>query len=89
MISFLAILVITFIVFYSYRPEPDTVKVNGDGCLVLSYHRVLPSNAFISFLYQVILRFTDSNELELYSVTAQDFEEQIKFLIERGSFFKP
>ncbi|MFZ5968372.1 MAG: polysaccharide deacetylase family protein [Bacillota bacterium] len=56
------------------------IEINGKGCIVLCYHRVLPENRFTSFVYKLLKIFTNDNELKLYSVTGSDFEKQLKCL---------
>ena len=62
-------------------------ELRGDGCLVLSYHRVLPSNLPAKLSYSLLKHYTNDNELELYSVLGDEFEKQMEYLISKGVHF--
>jgi poly-beta-1,6-N-acetyl-D-glucosamine N-deacetylase len=58
-----------------------------NGCLVLNYHRVRPSNKVIKTLDKIYTSYKRNNEIQLYSVYVDEFEEQILFLKNRGFEF--
>ncbi|WP_040204098.1 polysaccharide deacetylase family protein [Neobacillus jeddahensis] len=58
-------------------------KLNTDGCLGLTYHRIRKDNLFnktIEFL-------TGTDELTMYNVYEDDFRNQIKMLKKKGAVF--
>lgn len=61
-----------------YRSDEE-VSFEGDGCLVISYHRIIPSNRIINILYGALVRYSDDNEITLYSITRHEFMDQLAF----------
>ncbi len=60
---------------------------SNNGCLVLSYHRVLPKNWLINIWSHWIEFYTDSSELTKFSVSGSDFRYQIDYLQRQGVRF--
>lgn len=84
-------LLICLIMFFSTYKKTvnfyNNIELNGDGCLVLCYHRVLPKDYSTKLFYKIVTKYTDDNELNIYSVLGEDFEKQINFLKENGVNF--
>jgi len=76
-----------FIVFNTNSSENTEVHLNGEGVLVLCYHRVIPSNFFTKLTYNIVSKFSNDDELKLYSVLSSDFEDQLKYLKENDVHF--
>ncbi|MCG3401747.1 intercellular adhesin biosynthesis polysaccharide N-deacetylase [Staphylococcus massiliensis] len=56
--------------------EAKKIIENKDGALALNYHRIRPTGIFENF----IMMFSNSKELNTYSVTDKEFEKQIQWL---------
>ena len=60
-----------------------SLKYSEGDALALNYHRVRDSNYYDNFL----LKFSNSKEMQVYSITNKDFEKQIKWLKEHKAHF--
>ncbi|EYE89716.1 hypothetical protein Q428_01020 [Fervidicella metallireducens AeB] len=86
----LTLLICLIIFFSSYKKTVNhynDIELNGSGCLILCYHRVLPKDYSTKLFYKIVTKYTDDNELNIYSVLGEDFENQIKFLKDNGANF--
>lgn len=63
------------------------ITLEGNGCLVLSYHRVRPSGTAAKILDRFMLTFTKDPEILLYSVYEDELEAQLEDLIRNGFQF--
>ncbi|MEB7040078.1 intercellular adhesin biosynthesis polysaccharide N-deacetylase [Staphylococcus gallinarum] len=60
-----------------------TLKYNEGDALALNYHRVRAYDIYDDFL----LKFSNSKEMQNYSITDKDFEKQIKWLKQHKAHF--
>jgi poly-beta-1,6-N-acetyl-D-glucosamine N-deacetylase len=66
---------------------PKEAPLSGNGCLVLSYHRIRTSEAVTKGLDKLMRFYSDNEELKLYSVYKDTFEEQLLYLLDHGYQF--
>ena len=85
-LKILLVILVLFLLIITYpylmnliKGNDSDLELNGKGCVVLCYHRVLPVNKITSFFYTVLKCYTNNNELKLYSVTGSEFENHIKY----------
>jgi len=67
--------------------QSTDLHLDGDGVVVLCYHRVIPGNFSTKIAYRVVSKLSNDDELKLYSILSSDFEDQIKYLKEEGIHF--
>lgn len=73
---------------FAIRPvKKEDLALDGDGCLVLCYHRVMKRNPLVELLNNLKVIYGEDKELSLYSVYSHDLDEQISFLKENGAHF--
>ena len=68
------------------KPILEDTKLENNGCLVLSYHRILSSNKMLKFLGTI----AGNKQLTTYNINKDNFEKQILYMKEKGvSFITP
>lgn len=89
-VGILLVILITLFLLIVGRTPPDIhgdLGLVGDGCLVLSYHRVISSNPLIRSTYKILTTYFPDDELRLYTVLRHDFEAQMLYLKQNGAHF--
>lgn len=88
-VTILLLITIFSIFFLRNMNEKDSLteniikNFNTHGCLALNYHRVLESKISTKILESL----TKSDELRKYSIYEEDFEYQMKTLVENNVYF--
>ncbi|MDK2799237.1 MAG: poly-beta,6-N-acetyl-D-glucosamine N-deacetylase [Clostridiales bacterium] len=83
----LLIILSIFLIFSTRSNENVELDLNNEGCLVLCYHRVIPSNPLVKLIYTIITKYSNDDELKLYSILSSDFNRQMKYLKKNGAHF--
>lgn len=79
----------TFFATWKLQPvaqtKADVPVLQGDGCLVLAYHRIRPANPVIKTLDRITTHFVPSKEITTYSVYQDEFRQQMEEIKQSGA----